>query len=89
MKYNSKHVPVSDLKTSCLIVGVHERHRTGTAFDTLDQTSGGLLSRVLRKGDFHGRTGETLMLYQFEGVAAARILPVSYTHLTLPTILDV
>ena len=74
MEYNSKHVPVTDLKTPCLIVGVHERHRASTAFDTLDQASGGLLRRILRKGDFHGRTGETLMLYQVEGIAAARIV---------------
>jgi len=74
MKYNSKHVPVTDLKTPCLVVGVHERHRGSTAFDTLDQASGGLLRHILRKGDFHGKTGETLMLYQVEGTAAARIV---------------
>ncbi len=74
MKYNSKHIPVFDHKTPCLVVGVYERHRGGPALEALDQASGGRLRRVLRKGDFHGRCGESLMLYDIEGLAAARLL---------------
>ncbi len=74
MKHDCKRAPLSEIKTPCLVVGLFERHRGDTGFEALDQASGGALGRILRKGDFRGKAGETLLLYAPDGVAASRIL---------------
>ncbi len=74
MKYDSKHAQPQTVKTPCLVVGIFERNRGDHNLDALDEASSGALRRILKKGDFQGRCGETLMLYTVEGLAAGRLL---------------
>ncbi|RMG33379.1 MAG: leucyl aminopeptidase [Gammaproteobacteria bacterium] len=74
MKHDSKHAQPQNLKTPCLVVGIFDHNRGDTNLDMLDQASEGALRRILKKGDFQGRNGETLMLYGLPGVAATRVL---------------
>ena len=74
MKYASKYAQAASLKTPCLVIGIYEGRGADPQFDDLNNASGEQLGRVLRKGDFKGATGETLMLYELPGVAASRVL---------------
>jgi len=74
MKYQSKFADFATTKSPCLVVGVVEGRITDESFDALDTATSGQLRKILRKGDFQGKSGDTLMLYEIPGVAASRIL---------------
>jgi leucyl aminopeptidase len=74
MKYASKYAQTGSLKTPCLVVGIYEGRGTDAHFDDLNSTGGDQLRRVLRKGDFKGDVGESVMLYELQGIAASRVL---------------
>jgi leucyl aminopeptidase len=63
-------------RTECAIVGVHERGELDPAARELDRGLGGRLSRILKGGDFSGRSGETLLVPDLGGGPAARVLLV-------------
>jgi len=63
-------------KTDCAIVGLHEGSGgfTGAAA-ALDSALAGRLSRLVKRGDLHGKTGE-LRLVDTDGAACERVLIV-------------
>ncbi len=63
-------------RTDCAIVGVHERSELGSAARELDVRLGGRLSRILKAGDFSGRSAETLLVPDLGPGPAARVLLV-------------
>jgi leucyl aminopeptidase len=62
-------------KTDCAIVGLHEGGSLGGAAASLDAALQGRLSRLVKRGDVHGKSGE-LRLIDTEGAASQRILVV-------------
>jgi leucyl aminopeptidase len=62
-------------KTDCAIVGLHEGGSLGGAAASLDAALQGRLSRLVKRGDVHGKSGE-LRLIDAEGAASQRILVV-------------
>ncbi|MDH4259429.1 MAG: leucyl aminopeptidase [Gammaproteobacteria bacterium] len=63
-------------RSACAIVGIHENaEMTGPARE-LDRASGRAISRVLRRGDFSGKTGEALPIMGGLRGPAERVLLV-------------
>jgi leucyl aminopeptidase len=62
-------------KTDCAIVGLHEGGKLSAAGVALDAVLKGRLSRVIKRGDVHGKPGE-LRLLDTDGAACDRVLLV-------------
>jgi len=74
MNYQSKTADPVSVKTACLVVGVYPGTKQDEMFQQLDDASGGQLGKILRKNDFSREVGSSQLLYQIDGVSAARIL---------------
>jgi len=61
-------------KTDCAIVGLHEGASPEGAAAQLDAACGGRLARLLQRGDFRGRAGETAVLDADRGPAQRIVL---------------
>ena len=62
------------LKTGCLVIGVAAGSRlTGTAA-ALDRD--GVLARLIKRGDFEGKLGQTFLTHDLTGTSAERVLLV-------------
>ncbi len=62
--------------TACAIVGVHENAAMSESARRVDRASGGAISRVLKRGDFAGRSMETFPIVGVRRGPAQRILLV-------------
>ncbi len=62
-------------RTDCAIVGIYEGGGLSTAAHQLDPVAGGLLTRLTKRGDLKGKSGEAVMLHPDKG-PARRILAV-------------
>ncbi|HXY75826.1 MAG TPA: leucyl aminopeptidase [Steroidobacteraceae bacterium] len=65
---------LASLAVDCLVVGVFEEAELGGEARTLDAAAGGRLKKLLARGDFTGRAGETLLLAELPGIRARRVL---------------
>jgi len=54
----------SDLSVDCIAAGVFEDGKLGTEAAALDRATGGHIKGIIERGDFSGRSGETLLLSQ-------------------------
>jgi leucyl aminopeptidase len=62
-------------KTDCAIVGLHEGGTLTGAAAALDEALGGQLTRIIKRGDIRGKSGE-LRLVDIDGAACQRVLLV-------------
>ncbi len=69
----SKALP--DLAVDCIAAGVFEDGKLGTESSALDKATGGRIKGVISRGDFSGRSGETLLLSE-AGLKATRVILV-------------
>ncbi len=67
---------LAQLAVDCVVVGVFDEPQLGSEARTLDSAAGGRLKSLLARGDFSGRSGETLLLTEVPGVAVGRVLLV-------------
>ncbi len=67
---------LATLEADCLVVGVFEEGELADEATALDTAAGGRLGKLVARGDFPGKTGETLLVADLEGVQATRILLV-------------
>ena len=63
-------------RTACAIVGIHEKATMSEAARRVDRASGGAISRLLRRGDFSGRSPEVFPIAALRRGPAERILLV-------------
>ncbi len=63
-------------RTACAIVGIHEGGAMTAPAHELDRAIGGAISRLLKRGDFPGKTGEVLPLIAPRRGPAERVLLV-------------
>jgi leucyl aminopeptidase len=61
-------------RTACLIVGISEPRRLGSAAKAIDEASNRHLSNLLRRGDMDGKIGQALVLHNVPGLLADRVL---------------
>jgi leucyl aminopeptidase len=67
---------VVTLETECLVLGAFEEGELTDELRAVDAACGGRLARLISRGDFPGRSGDTLLLPDVEGIEAARVLLV-------------
>jgi leucyl aminopeptidase len=65
-----------EVRSDCVLVGVYEAGALGEAAQQLDRRLGKRLSKLIRRGDFAAKLGETLLLPELPNAPAARILLV-------------
>jgi leucyl aminopeptidase len=69
----SKALP--DLSVDCIAAGVFEDGKLGTEGAALDKATGGRIKAVIGRGDFSGRSGETLLMSE-AGLKSTRVILV-------------
>ncbi|HEU0225836.1 MAG TPA: leucyl aminopeptidase [Steroidobacteraceae bacterium] len=74
MQFYATGATAARQKTACAIVGIHESAAMTAAARELDRAAGGAIGRVLRRGDFTGKTGELLPIMQARGPAERVLL---------------
>jgi leucyl aminopeptidase len=62
------------LEAECLVVGIFDEGELTDEARAMDTASGGKLAKLISRGDFPGRSGETLLVPDLEGVEASRVL---------------
>jgi leucyl aminopeptidase len=65
---------LATLAVDCLVLGVFEEGQLGAQGGSVDAASGGRLRKLLARGDFSGRAGETLLLADLPGISATHVL---------------
>ena len=74
MEFNVKVSPPVKTRSACLIVAVSEPRKLSTTGQLLDKASKGSLSKIIRRGDMDGRSGQSLLLHNLPGIRADRVL---------------
>ncbi|MDD2893666.1 MAG: leucyl aminopeptidase [Halothiobacillaceae bacterium] len=64
------------LHSDCLVVGVYSNGELTPSAAALDQLSGGMLTRLVARGDLDMLAGKTLLIPSLSGVSAERVLLV-------------
>ncbi len=67
---------LATLAVDCLVVGVFEETELGSEAKSVDAACGGRLQRLLARGDFTGRAGDTLLVTEVTELPARRVLLV-------------
>jgi leucyl aminopeptidase len=65
---------LATLAVDCLVLGVFEEARLGAQGGSVDAATGGRLRKLLARGDFAGRAGETLLVSDLPGITASHVL---------------
>jgi len=65
---------LATLAVDCLVLGVFEEAQLGAQGASVDAACGGRLRKLLARGDFAGRAGETLLVSDLPGLGASHVL---------------
>jgi len=76
MQFHASGMSAARQRTACAIVGVHEGAAMTGSARALDRACGGVIGRLLRRGDFSGKTGEVLPILAARKGPAERVLLV-------------
>jgi len=76
MQFHATKAGSAGQKTACAIIGIHENAVMTAAARALDRAAGGAVSRLLKRGDFSGKSGETLPVIATRRGPAERLLLV-------------
>ena len=76
MEYFTTTSKPSRRAVDCVVVGVYDRGRLGTAAADIDAASNGELRRLIKSGDISSRIGQCAMLTGVAGVKAPRVAVV-------------
>ncbi|MBI3562523.1 MAG: leucyl aminopeptidase [Gammaproteobacteria bacterium] len=63
-------------RSECYIVAVYDEGSLSPSGTAIDKYSAGTLSKLLKRGDMAGRSGQKQFLYDLPGIAASRVLLV-------------
>jgi len=76
MQFHATRSSAAGQRTACAVVGVYDKGELSTAAGALDGKSGGVIRRVIRRGDFEGKAGTVLPIAELPGAPAERALLV-------------
>jgi leucyl aminopeptidase len=65
---------LATLAVDCIVLGIFEEGELSGEAHSVDAASAGKLKKILARGDFPGRAGETLLLPDLPGIEASRAL---------------
>jgi len=74
MRFETFGKAITALDVDCLIVGVFEDGQLSVQARAVDSACGGRLKKLLGRGDFPAKVGETLLLGDLPGIDATRVL---------------
>ena len=74
MRFETWTKGIVTLEVDCLVVGVFEDGELTEEARAIDSASGGRLKKLLGRGDFPGKAGETLLLTDVPDLGASRVL---------------
>ena len=74
MDFYAKSGHIEKQKTACIVVGVYEGRRLSHSAASLDDASNGYISKILKGGDIEGKLGQSLILFNVEGINSDRVL---------------
>ncbi|HUN26724.1 MAG TPA: leucyl aminopeptidase [Steroidobacteraceae bacterium] len=66
----------AQLAVECIVAGVFDDPELTEEARTVDSAAGGRLKSLVARGDFSGRSGDTLLVTDLSGIAATRVLLV-------------
>ncbi|NOV32099.1 leucyl aminopeptidase [Methylomonas sp. ZR1] len=78
MDYSIESSPLDKLQSDCLLVGIYENQQLSPAATQLDSQFGGLLSKLIGRGDIRGKNAETLMINNLPDGNIARIVLLGF-----------
>jgi leucyl aminopeptidase len=76
MQFETWTKGLAELAVDCVAVGVYDDGELAAEGNTLDLRGGEKLSRLLKRGDFTAKAGETWLVTDLEGIRADRVLLV-------------
>jgi len=76
MDYSIETASIEKLQCNCVIVGVYQNQQLSPSATALDQSTQGLVSKILARGDITGKNAETLLINVIEDCCFERILLV-------------
>jgi leucyl aminopeptidase len=76
MEFSTKAAAPEKIKTGCIVVGVYADKKLTPAGGLVDVSSGGTLSKAIKRGDLTGKRAQTLLLHGVAGIQAERVLLV-------------
>ncbi|MGQ9426073.1 leucyl aminopeptidase [Gilvimarinus sp. F26214L] len=78
MQFHASQADLLTQKTDCALVAVFEKGKLSSAAQALDEATGGVIRNLVKKGDFKGETGESLVLHAPTGCAADRVVLLGF-----------
>jgi leucyl aminopeptidase len=76
MQFETWTKGIADLSVDCVAVGVHDDGELSADAKVLDLRCREKISRLLKRGDFSAKPGETWLLSELDGIRAERVLLV-------------
>nr|WP_010131214.1 leucyl aminopeptidase [Microbulbifer agarilyticus] len=74
MQFTAKVTDILKQRSACAILPVDNKNRLSDSGSALDKANGGLLSKILKRGDLGSAAGSTLMVPTIEGGAERALL---------------
>jgi len=78
MDYSIESSPLDKLQSDCLLVGIYENQQLSPAATQLDSQFGGLLSKLIGRGDIRGKNAETLLINNLPDGNITRIVLLGF-----------
>ncbi len=76
MDYAIETAPLETLQCDCLIVGVYQGHQLSASASLVNNSTQGLINKILSRGDISGKNGETVLINAIPDSSIERILLV-------------
>ena len=76
MDYAIETAPLETLQCDCLIVGVYQDQQLSASASLINQSTQGLIKKILGRGDISGKNGETVLINAIPDSPIERILLV-------------
>ena len=76
MEFTIESASAEKLTSACVAVGIFNPHTLSPSALAMDKASGGVLTGLLQRGDFDGKTGQTLLLHNVPHLLCERLLLV-------------
>ncbi|MCK4493509.1 MAG: leucyl aminopeptidase [Methylococcales bacterium] len=76
MDYSIESLPLDQLETDCIIVGIYQHQQLTSSAKNVDQASHQLIHNLIERGDIKGKNGETLLVNVVPDSSISRLLLV-------------
>jgi leucyl aminopeptidase len=76
MDYSIETAPLEELQCDCMIVGVYQDRQLSPSAIVLNNSTNGLISNIVNRGDLSGKNGETVLINAIPNSKIERILLV-------------